>query len=191
MNDQDLPPADNNMETPLPCSDQIPTEEKTRLELEIRECKDKNLRLMAEMENARKRMQKEKNESIRFVIENTAAEFLPILDTLENALKFAAGSSPEIKSWASGFQMILTQFKEVLHSHGIIGFHAEKGTHFDPHYHEAMELVETGDYPDNTIIEEFAKGYKSIQRTIRPAKVKVSKQINLEEKENQNGSNEE
>ena len=163
-----------------------------QLQQELKECKEKNLRLLAEMENARKRMQKEKTETMRFVIEDTCLEFLPILDNFENALKFAGGASPEIKSWAEGFQMILTQFKEALQNHGIIAFHAEKGSHFDPHHHEAMEIVEGANMPDNTILEEFAKGYKSSQRTIRPVKVKVAKQvIPIEEKENHNDSNQE
>ncbi len=63
--------------------------------------------------------------------------------------------------------MILSQFKEVLHNHGIVSFHSEGNT-FDPELHEAVEIVETTDYPDGTILHEFTKGYKSASRTDAP-----------------------
>lgn len=136
--------------------------------------KDKYLRSIAEMENMRKRMQKERHEMARFGIENAISEFLPAIDNFENALRFAEGASGEVKSWAVGFEMILSQFKEVLHNHGIIAYHST-GTPFDPGLHEAVEIVETLDHPNGTILQEFTKGYKSASRTIRPARVKVAK----------------
>jgi molecular chaperone GrpE len=136
--------------------------------------KDKYLRALAEMENARKRMQKERQEVARFGIENAISEFLPAIDNFENALRFAEGAAGEVKSWAMGFEMILSQFKEVLHNHGIVAFHSE-GNRFDPERHEAVEIVETSDYPDGAVLQEFTKGYKSSTRTIRPARVKVAK----------------
>jgi molecular chaperone GrpE len=136
--------------------------------------KDKYLRALAEQENMRKRIQKEKQEMLSFGIENAIAEFLPAIDNLENALRFGMSASGEVKNWAQGFEMILSQFKEVLHNHGIVSFHSEGNT-FDPEYHEAVEIVETTEHPDGTIMHEFAKGYKSGVRTIRPARVKVAK----------------
>lgn len=142
--------------------------------------KDKYLRMLAELENTRKRLHKEKHETIRFAVENTIVEFLPALDNFENALKFAQNSSDEVKNWVMGFQMILSQFKDILYNHGIVAFHSE-GNSYDPHLHEAMEIIETQEEPDGTILEEFAKGYKTEHRTIRPAKVKVSRQTLVEE----------
>lgn len=151
-------------------------EEKTQEIKEMEELQNKYLRSLAELENVRKRMQKEKAEAISFAIENTISEFLPVIDNLENALNYAKESSDEVKNWSMGFQMILTQLKDVLHNHGVMAFHCV-GNIFDPNYHEAMEIVETDDHPDGSIIEEFAKGYKSINRIIRPAKVKITKKI--------------
>jgi molecular chaperone GrpE len=136
--------------------------------------KDKYLRTLAEMENMRKRMQKERQEMTRFSIENAISEFLPAIDNFENALRFAEGAGGEVKSWAMGFEMILSQFKEVLHNHGIVAFHSEGNT-FDALHHEAVEIVETNDHPNGIILQEFSKGYKSSGRTIRPARVKVAK----------------
>jgi molecular chaperone GrpE len=136
--------------------------------------KDKYLRTLAEMENMRKRMQKERQETARFGIENVIGEFLPAIDNFENALRFSEAAGGEVKSWAIGFEMILSQFKEVLHNHGIVAFHSE-GNKFDAQLHEAVEIIETQDFPDGTILHEFTKGYKSASRTVRPARVKVAK----------------
>jgi len=136
--------------------------------------KDKYLRALAEMENMRKRMQKERQEMARFGIENAIGEFLPAIDNLENALRFAEGAGGEVKVWALGFEMILSQFKEVLHNHGIVSFHSEGNT-FDPLLHEAVETEETEDHPNGMILHEFTKGFKSSTRTVRPARVKVAK----------------
>jgi len=136
--------------------------------------KDKYFRQLAEMENMRKRMSREKQEMIRFGVENAIAEFLPVIDQFEHALQFADAASSDVKSWATGFQMILSQFREVLHNHGITTYHSE-GNIFDPTYHEAVEVVEMSDVTEGVILQEFTKGYKSPTRVIRPARVKVAK----------------
>lgn len=156
---------------------------------ELKEYKDKYIRLLAEKENLHKRLQKEKQETLKFVMENTILEFLPLIDNFENALNCAKESSDEVKNWAIGFQMILTQFKDILHNYGIVAFHS-KGNLYDPHYHEAMEMVETDEYEPGTIIEEFTKGYKTSTRTLRPAKVKVAKEIAIKEEEKINNNEE-
>ena len=165
---------------------------KRDLHQELHEYKDKYMRLLADLENTRKRLQKEKEEAIRLAVENTIVEFLPPLDSLEGALNSAQKCEGEVKQWAMGFQMILSQFRDVLHNHGIISYHSV-GTLFDPHFHEAVEIVETKEQPDGTILEEFSKGYKSGHRTIRAARVKIAKKSAaealsplLEEENNQN-----
>lgn len=141
--------------------------------------KEKYFRALAEQENMRKRMQKEKQEMLRYCYENCISEFLAPLDNLENALRFTDQASAEVKNWAMGFQMIMAQFKEVLHNHGVVAYHSEGNT-FDPHYHEAVEIIETDEHPDGAILKEFTKGYKSASRTIRPARVKVAKRPKIE-----------
>lgn len=144
------------------------------LETELKECKDKYVRLLAEMENSHKRLQKEKQEMTRFAVENVIADFLLPMDNLENALKFSQKMSEETMNWARGFEMILAQFKDVLGNHGVTAFHSQ-GNHFDPHLHEAVEVEETPDHPEGVVIQEYVKGYRSGPRTIRPARVKVAK----------------
>lgn len=141
---------------------------------EAEEYKDKYLRLLAEMENTRKRLQKEKQDMMRFSVENVIADFLMPLDNLENALNCKAGLSAETLNWLRGFEMIVSQFKDVLSQNGISSF-VSMGAPFDPHFHEAVEIEEMEDCVDGTIVQEYVKGYKSQTRTIRPARVKVAK----------------
>jgi len=142
--------------------------------------KDKYLRLLAEGENARRRLQKEKQDMMRFCIDNILSDILTPIDQLESALHFAGEASGDVKNWALGFQMILSQFKEILSSHGVTSFVSE-GEFFDPTKHEAVEVEETDAKPDGTILKEFVKGYKSRDRTLRPARVKVAKKITKQE----------
>jgi molecular chaperone GrpE len=149
---------------------EIPPVEEAREE----DFKDKYFRLLAEMENSRKRLQKEKHEMTRFAIENVIAEVLLPIDTLENALSFSEQMSEDTRNWARGFEMILNQFKEVLVNHNVVAFHS-KGEMFDPHRHEAVEIEETTEHKDGIILHEFLKGYKSGDRILRAARVKVAK----------------
>lgn len=175
--EENVPPPNGDKSasqpTPRPMVS-IPEEELQELKKTSEEYKDKYLRLLAEMDNARKRMQKERHDLLQHGIESIIAEFLNPIDNLENALKYAEDMSAEVKHWAFGFQMILTQLKDVLALHGVLPFQSE-GQKFDPHFHEAVEMVATKDYPAGTIVSESVRGYKMGDRTIRPARVKVAK----------------
>ena len=143
-------------------------------ETETEDWKDKYLRLLADQENLRKRAQKERQESLHWGIENAIGEFLPAIDQLENAVRFSSQASEEVRNWARGFEMILAQFKEILESHGITAIPTE-GAPFDPYLHEAVEIEESSEKPEGTILQEFSRGYQSKTRTIRPARVKVTR----------------
>jgi molecular chaperone GrpE len=145
------------------------------LRKDLAEAKDKYLRVLAESENARKRLQKEKQEMTQYAIQNVIVDFLNPIDHMENALSYAQQMSDDVKHWAVGFQMILSQFKDVLSANGVAPF-ASQGLSFDPHRHEAVELVETTTMPPGMVLEECLKGYLMGDKTIiRPARVKVSK----------------
>lgn len=153
------------------------------LKHELKEMRDKYLRTLAETENARKRMHKEKQEMIQYATQNIIVDFLNPIDHMENALKFTQQMSDDVKHWAVGFQMILTQFKDVLSRNGVTHIPSQ-GKPFDPHLHEAVETVATQDFPPGTVVEECLKGYKMGEKPIRPARVKVSKAHNTS-KENE------
>lgn len=141
---------------------------------EAAEHKDKYLRQLAESENMRKRLQKEKHENAQYAVRRLIVEFLHPIDHMENALKYTENTSDEVKHWSLGFQMILTQFKDVLTHHGVKSY-ISKGKPFDPHLHEAVETEESSDVPPGIVLEEFLKGYEMGGQPIRPARVKVSK----------------
>lgn len=147
------------------------------LRRENTENKDKYLRLLAETENTRKRLQKERQELIQYALQNVITDFLNPIDHMENALGYTDNMPDQIKNWAVGFKMILEQFKDVLTSNGVQPFKS-LGAHFDPHSHEAVEMVETDKQEAGTIVEESIKGYKMGDRVIRPARVKVAKAPN-------------
>ncbi len=151
---------------------------------------NKYLRLLAETENSRKRMQKERHEMTRFAVENVISEILLPIDTLESALGFTDQMSEDTKNWAKGFEMILSQFKEILVGHNISAFHS-KGQTFDPHKHEAVEVEETDEHPEGTILHEYLKGYKSGDRILRAARVKVARPPAQEEEITQEEENKE
>lgn len=145
-----------------------------KLQKELSEYKDKYLRLLAESENARKRLQKERQELIQYALQNVIVDFLNPIDHLETALKFSQQNSDEVKHWAKGFEMILGQFKDVLANNNVVPFDSVN-QHFDPHYHEAVETVATTEKEPGTVISESLRGYKMGDKTIRPARVKVAK----------------
>ncbi len=154
-------------------------EELEKTKIELKELKDTNLRQLAEIENTRKRLQKERQELTKYAISKLVEDFLPPLDQLERALGCGGSMSDEVKNWAMGFNMILSQFKDVFSSHNIIAYSA-LGAAFDPHLHEAVEVLETEDEPEWKVLEEFACGYKMGDLVIRPAKVKVAKKPKVE-----------
>lgn len=179
MNDNSAQPSQEEPASnePLPAESQMVTvseNEMQKLKQEAAENKDKYLRLLAESENMRKRLNKERQEMMAFAKEQLIAEFLAPIDHMENALKYAEQMSEEVKHWSLGFQMILTQFKDVLANHGIQPF-TSIGMVFNPHLHEAVETEERDDMPAGKVVEEFIRGYKMGDKTIRPARVKVSK----------------
>ena len=157
-----------------PLSITITDIEMESLKNELSACKDKYLRVLAESENARKRLQKERMEMIQYAQENIICDFLTPIDQFENAMRFADKISDEVKQWSIGFRMILDQFKGVLSTNGVQNYQSV-GTTFDPHLHEAVEMVVTTDQPDNTVVEENLCGYKMGDRIIRAARVKVAK----------------
>lgn len=160
---------------PTPPKQIITTDEELkRLHNEAMEYKNKYLRLLAENENTKKRWEKERQEFAKRSKELIITDFLHPIDSLESALGFAKEMSEEVSNWALGFKMILTQLKDVLVNHGVVAIQS-KGKLFDPHMHEAIEVVDSEDVPAGTILEEFVRGYRMGDRVIRPARVKVAK----------------
>lgn len=137
---------------------------------------DKILRLQADFENTRKRIEREKQDFVKFANEGIILELLNILDDLERTVSLAETHKENPEAFLKGVEMILAHLYEMLKEYGVKPIEAE-GKIFDPHTHEALMQVEDKDLPEHTIVEELQKGYKLNDRVIRTAKVKVSKII--------------
>lgn len=148
---------------------------------EIKSLQDRVLRIAADMENTRKRLERETSESVCYANEKLIRELLPVLDSLEMAIQHAEGDT-KVESLLEGVRMTHKQFLDVLGKFGCAPVEA-MGKEFDPNYHEAMMQQEDPDVPANTVVQEFRKGYTLKDRLIRPSMVIVSKKA----KDGQNG----
>lgn len=138
----------------------------------IRELEDRLLRGRAELENFRKRLNKEMQEALKYAIEPFLKELLPSIDNLERALD-AAKSSHNVEALVEGVTLTLNEIRKILAKHGIKEVES-LGRSFDPRVHEALERLETDEVPSGHISKEYQKGYLLHDRLIRPAKVAVS-----------------
>lgn len=134
---------------------------------------DRLLRLQADFDNYKKRLEKEKIEFIKFANEEIIAEILKILDDFERAVE-AGKIKHDFDVLYKGIEMIYKDLRDFLKEKGLKEIEA-KGKLFNPNEHEAMMQEETDDHPEDHIIEEFQKGYTLNGRVIRPSKVKVAK----------------
>ena len=142
-------------------------------EKELAECKDKMLRLAAELENFKKRVEREKLEHMKFDLEEFAKELLPFLDNLERAVAVAK-ETKDMEKMIEGIELTLSGYFKTLERFGLKTFVAE-GQRFDPNYHEALSVEENPDVEENTVLKELLRGYTLHDRVIRPALVVVSK----------------
>ncbi|MBM3255123.1 MAG: nucleotide exchange factor GrpE, partial [Candidatus Omnitrophica bacterium] len=132
------------------------------------------LRLQADFDNTRKRLEKEKQDFARFANEGIIVELLNILDDLERTVELAQAQNQDLPVFLKGVEMILAHLYDLLKEHGVKPIEAQ-GKIFDPHLHEALMQVENKDLPEHTVIEELQKGYFLNDHVIRTSKVKVSK----------------
>ena len=131
---------------------------------------DKYLRERADLENYRKRVQKEKEEILKYGNESFILEILPAVDNLERAVSHAEEDSPVIE----GVKLTLSMLISTLKKFGVTPVETPAGTPFDPALHQAMGQVESADQEPNTVVSEFQKGYLLNDRLLRPAMVTVA-----------------
>jgi molecular chaperone GrpE len=141
---------------------------------DLEEAKDKNLRLYAEFDNARKRMDREKLDFIRYANQDLIVDFLNILDDLERSVEAARAKHEDYTAFLKGVEMVMSHIYDLLKKNEVKPIEA-KGKIFDPHCHEALMQEENENVDEGTILEEFQKGYMLGDRVIRTNKVKVSK----------------
>lgn len=154
--------------------EQSNAEEKTELEKaeeSIANLSDRLMRTAAEFDNFKKRSAKEKDELYGNAVCDTAAKLLPVLDNLERAVASAEENS-DIAAMLEGLSMIKKQFEDALSQIGIAPI-PSVGEKFDPELHNAV-MTEDSDKEENTVLEEFMKGYSYKNKIVRHSMVKVS-----------------
>ena len=158
--------------------------EKLRNELaqalnDIKMHQEQYLRTLADMENLRKRTQRDKEELAKFANENILREILPVIDNLERAVDHAEQAETD-DGLFEGVQMTLTQFSQLLTKFGVEPVDAI-GQPFDPAYHQAMGQLESDEHPVNTVVQQMQKGYQLNNRLLRPAFVMLAKAPEIKE----------
>jgi molecular chaperone GrpE len=131
---------------------------------------DRLARLQAEFDNARKRAVREQQEFREFAAADVIKNFLPTLDSFERALKANADST----DFRTGVELIYRQFQDALQKIGVQPIVA-MGQVFDPRLHEAVEMVDTTEVPDQHVLGELQRGYRYKDRLLRPAMVRVAR----------------
>jgi molecular chaperone GrpE len=145
------------------------TAERDRLLEENHELRDRLLRRQAEFDNFRRRAEREKADVLEFANTESVRAILPILDDFERALKTHTND----KIYARGMELIYQRLADSLKKLGLEPI-TTKGLKFDPHVHHAVDMVETADVEEQTILDEYQPGYNFRGRLLRPAMVKVA-----------------
>jgi molecular chaperone GrpE len=143
--------------------------DRDRLAREKAELQDLLQRRQAEFDNYRRRNERERGDLFEFAAMDAVKALLPVLDDFERAVKVESSD----KEYARGMELIYQRLSESLHKLGLEPISSDVPL-FNPHVHHAVEMVDTKDHPDQTILEEYQKGYYFKGRLLRPAMVKVA-----------------
>ena len=150
---------------------QVLREQLTEAQAEARENYERFLRERAELENFKRRMQREKADALRFATEPLIRELLPVVDNLERAVEHGTADG---QSLLDGVRLVLRSLIDVLDRHGVKRIDAV-GESFDPSRHEAMAQVESAEHEPNRVVEQHHRGYVLHDRLLRPALVTVTR----------------
>jgi molecular chaperone GrpE len=136
---------------------------------------DRYLRAVADLDNFKKRAERERQEAKRASQEQVVAALLPVLDNLERALDAAHKLDAKNDALLQGIDQVQVQFRRTLEQFGLEEVKAHAGHPFDPNFHEAVSHVDSDEHPDGVILNQLQRGYKMANRLLRPARVVVSK----------------
>ncbi|MDZ7359579.1 MAG: nucleotide exchange factor GrpE [candidate division KSB1 bacterium] len=148
-------------------------DEYAKLVLQNAELKDRHLRLVAEMENFRKRLEREFFNRVESRLAGLLAELLPVVDDLERFFDASGDQAKDHQALAAGVRLIYQNMLKILQSHGVTAMEAV-GQNFDPNRHEALMQMPVEGKAPNLVVQETTKGYLLLDKVLRPAKVIVS-----------------
>lgn len=176
----------SNHESDLPQTDELELQESeaenvsdandelTKLQEELTAAKDQSLRTQAEMQNLRRRSERDVENAHKYALEKFVGELLPVVDNLERALQAIDQDDESMKAMTEGVELTLKSFQDVLVRYKVEAVDP-KGQPFDPEFHQAMSMLEMPDEVPNTVVDVFQKGYTLNGRLVRPAMVVVAK----------------
>lgn len=136
---------------------------------------EKLLRVMAEMENLRRRTRMDVENAHKFALEKFVNALLPVVDSLEMGIEAAGKEGATVETLREGMEMTLKMLIDVLADFGVERIDP-KGEAFDPQKHEAMTMVPSAEHDPNTVMDVIQKGYSLNERLVRPARVIVTKE---------------
>jgi len=148
--------------------------ELAKAQVTIKDYWDQIMRLNAEIENNRKRAQRDIENAHKFAVTNFVEALLPVTDSMELGLKATDAEKSDLDSIREGMTMTLDLFLSTLEKNGIKAVDPT-GEKFNPEHHQAMTMLENAEVEANTVLEVMQKGYLLNDRLIRPAMVVVSK----------------
>lgn len=154
-------------------------EQLTAAEQKAHENWEKAARAMAELENVRRRAERDVSNAHRYGVEKLLTSFLPVADSIEQALQLS--EKEQNSSMHEGLELTMKLFLDVLEKNGVKQLNP-LGEPFNPQEHEAMSMQEAEGAAPNTVLAVFQKGYKLHDRVIRPARVVVTKTKSIDEK---------
>ena len=163
-------------ETPATAPDEAETLEGRLAAAEAKAAEnwDKALRATAELENVRRRVERESAQVQKYALERILGELIPVADSLDLALKAVAAESAETRAHLEGLALTHKQLWSTLERYGV-SLVDPQGQPFNPELHEAVSMVESADVPPNHVLSVMQKGYKLHDRLLRPAMVVVAK----------------
>lgn len=147
--------------------------ETEQLKAQLAAANDQVLRVQAEMQNVRRRAERDVESAHKFALDKFAADLLPVVDNLERALASIDSADEGQKAVAEGLELTLKSFMELLARHKIEAVDPA-GQPFDAELHQAVSMVPNPDLEHNTVMDVFQKGYTLNGRLVRPAMVVVS-----------------
>lgn len=171
--------TDTPEQPPSPTEDSVDELAALKLQLADAEAraaaaKDAQLRAAADMENTRRRLEREAGTSLKYAAEKLLGELLAVADSLELGLKAAGGAEGPAQALAEGMQLTYRQLMSVLEKNGVKQLDPQ-GQPFNPDFHQAMSMVESADVPANHVLSVMQKGYQLHERLLRPAMVVVAR----------------
>lgn len=170
--------VDEEEEDEAPAAEAVEPDPLAEMQIERDDYKDRWLRIVAELDNFRKRSRKEVADSRRFAVADCLRDLLEVLDNFERAeaaLPEDGGDGESLASFREGMDLVHGRLNEILSARGLVRIAAGPGTVFDPNLHEAVMQIESEDYESGEITDVAQAGYRMGDLVLRPSRVVVAR----------------